>query len=163
MPVQRVGIVRLVADQPRRQFVEETGRERFIDELGLVRRGRVYRDSHRNAVSRGDGHNFCPFAPLGLSHREAPFLAAAKLPSMKSSSSSSLPSSRNFSANARSAFSNWPERTHCWKRPCTVWDGGYFSGNSSHAAPVRRIHRTPFNTARVSAGGRPRPSETRAV
>jgi len=35
------------------------------------------------------------------------------------------------------------------------------AGNSRHCAPVRRIHSTPFSTARVSAGGRPRPSARR--
>ncbi len=34
-------------------------------------------------------------------------------------------------------------------------------GNSRHCAPVQRIHSTPFSTARVSAGGRPRPSARR--
>jgi hypothetical protein len=125
----------------------------------LATRGRVDRDSQRNAVSGGDGHDLRPFAPLGFAHCEAPFLAAAKLPSIKPSSGSSFPSWRNFSASTRNAFSNWPLRTHCWKRPCTVWYGGYFLGSSRHCAPVRRIHSTPFNTARVSAGGRPRPSD----
>jgi hypothetical protein len=36
-------------------LVEDAARERFVDELGLVRRGRVDPDRHRNAVSRGDG------------------------------------------------------------------------------------------------------------
>jgi len=31
-------------------------------------------------------------------------------------------------------------------------------GSSRHCAPVRRIHNTPFRTARVSCGGLPRPS-----
>jgi hypothetical protein len=157
-PVEQVRIIRLVADQLRAQIVEETAGERFVDEFGFVRRGRVDRDSQRNAVSGGDGHDLCPFAPLGLAHGEAPFFAAAKLPSIKPSSGSSFPSRRSFSASTRNAFSNWPPRTHCWKRPCTVWYGGYFLGNSRHCAPVRRIHSTPFNTARASAGGRPRPS-----
>jgi hypothetical protein len=126
-----------------------------------VRRGRVDRDSQRDAVFGGDGHDLCPFAPLGFSHRKAPFFAAAKLPSMKPSSKFNLPSSCNLPASTRNAFSNWPVRTHCWKRPCTVWYGGYFSGSSRHCAPVRKIQSTPFSTARVSAGGRPRPSARR--
>lgn len=161
VPVQRIGIVRLVADQPRRQFVEEARGERFIDELALVRRGRIDRDSHRNAVFCGDRHDLRPLAPFGLSHCEAPFFADAKLTSIKASSRSSLPSSRSFSASTRNAFSNCPPRTNCWKRPCTVWYGGYLSGNSRHCAPVRRTQSTPFSTARVSAGGRPRPSARR--
>ena len=158
MPVERVRVIRLVADQLLAQLIRVRKGERFVNELRLVRRGRVDRDSQRNAVSGGNGHDLGPFAPLGLAHREAPFFAVAKLPSMKPSPGSSFPSWRSLSASTRSAFSNCPLRTHCWNRPCTVWYGGYLLGNSRHCAPVRRIHSTPFNTSRVSAGGRPRPS-----
>ena len=77
MPVERVRVIRLVADQLLAQLVEEAAGERFVDQLRLVRRGRVDRDSQRNAVWGGDGHDFGSFAPRGLAHREAPIFAAA--------------------------------------------------------------------------------------
>ena len=54
------------------------------------------------------------------------------------------------------------QRTHCRKRRWQVWYGGYFFGNSCHCAPVPKIHKTPFNTARGSFGGRPFPSDRRS-
>src|SRR3984885_10533567 len=162
MPVERVRVIRLVADEPYRKSVEETAGERRIDEFRLVGRGAVHSDGHRNTGNSGDGHDLGPLAPLGFPPCEAPFLALAKLPSISPSFRSSNPFSCSFSAKVRSAFSSCPERTHCWNRPCTVWYGGYFLGNSRHCAPVRNIHNTPFSTPRVSAGGRPRPSARRA-
>jgi hypothetical protein len=55
-----------------------------------------------------------------------------------------------------------PSRTHCWNRRWHVWYGGYLLGSSRHCAPVPSTHNTPFNTARVSRQGRPRPSLRRA-
>jgi len=55
MPIQRVGVICLVADQPYCQSVEEAASKCFVDELGLMRRGRIDRDSQRNAVSGGEG------------------------------------------------------------------------------------------------------------
>jgi hypothetical protein len=45
-----------------------------------------------------------------------------------------------------------PLRTHCWKRRWHVWYGGYRCGISFQGAPVRKIHRIPFNTCRGSRG-----------
>jgi hypothetical protein len=154
VPVERIRIIRLVADQLGAQPAEEAPGERFVDEFGFVGRSRVDRDSQRNAVSCGDGHNLRPFAPLGLAHGETLFFATAKLPSIEPPLGSSFPSRRSFSASTRNAFSNWPPLTHYWKRPCTVWYGGHFLGQFPPLRPpARRIHGTPFNTARASAGG----------
>src|ERR1700740_2183753 len=125
MAVERVGVIRLVADEPFRESVEEAAGERLIDEFGFVRRGRVHGDGQRNTGNSGDGHDLGPLAPLGFSDGEAPFLALAKLPSINPSFRSSKPLSCSLSARAPSAFSNCPERTHCWNRPCTVCYGGY--------------------------------------
>src|SRR6185437_8560789 len=140
--IQRVGIVRLVPDDPFGQLAEEAAGKRFVDELGLVRRGAIHGDGQRKTGSSGEGHDLRPLAPFGFPDGEAPFFALAKLPSISASFSSSRPSPCSFFASARRVFSNCPERTHRWKRPCTVWYGGYRSGSSRHCAPVRKIHST---------------------
>ena len=102
MPVQRVRVIRLVADRLFAQLVEQAAGQLFVDRFRLVRRGRVDRDSQRKAVSRGDGHDLRPLAPLGFARREAPFFAAAKRPSIKPSPGSSFPSRCSLSASAQS-------------------------------------------------------------
>lgn len=110
-----------------------------------MRRGRADGDSQRNAAAGGDGHDFGSLTPLGLAPCEAPYFAAAKLPSMQPSPGSSFPAWRSRSATTRSAFSNCPLRTHCWNRPCTVWYGGFLLGNSRHCAPaLPNLHPPPL-------------------
>jgi hypothetical protein len=92
---------------------------------------------------------------------EAPFLAPAKVASTNASSRFSFPRWCRCRAGRFSASSSFPLRTHCWKRRWQVWYGGYFSGISRHCAPVPRIQRTPFSTARVSCHGRLRLSARR--
>ena len=78
--------------------------------------------------------------------------------SMNPSSSGNCPRACNSVASRRRIFSSLPSRTHCWNRRWQVWYGGYLLGSSRHCAPVPSTHNTPFNTARVSRQGRPRPS-----
>jgi hypothetical protein len=118
--------------------------------------GHVHRDRKTKAVCHC--HELRTFAPLGLSHVEAPFFARINVPSMKHSVKSRWPRSRKSSAKARRTFAIVPSLTHCWNRLWHVWYGGYRSGMSCHGAPVRNIHKMPLNTALVSFQGRPRPS-----
>lgn len=101
-------------------------------------------------------HEFRTFAPLGLSHLSPPFLAPTKVPSIKPSLTSIPPRSYRSCAKPCRSCSITPNRTHRWKRRWQVVWGGYRSGKSCHCAPVRRIHKTPFNTERASCHGRPR-------
>jgi hypothetical protein len=103
-------------------------------------------------------HDLATFAPLGLAHGAAPFLADTKVPSMKHSDKSSSPRSCRSVASAFKMASNTPVLTHIWKRAWQTEADGYRSGISFHCAPVRMIHRMPLSTARSEHGGRPRPS-----
>jgi len=160
--VQLVRVVGLVADQPRRELVQEAGGEDFFDQPALRRRSALHRYGEWKTVISGDSEDLRALAPPRGADREAPFLALAKVASTNASSRFSLPCSCSTRASTRSASSSLPDRTHCWNRRWQVWNGGYFSGSSRHCAPVPSTHRTPFNTARVSCHGRPRLSSRRA-
>ena len=159
--VQAVAVVSFVADQPRREGVEEAVPEDAFNELALMRRSAFDTNGERKTVIIGESDDFRPFAALGRPDREAPFFAPVKEASMKASSSWSLPRACSSLARTRKMRSSLPSRTHCWKRRWQVWYGGYFLGSSRHCAPVPRTHRIPLSTARVSRHGRPRPSERR--
>ncbi len=123
-------------------------------------RSRVHGD--RKTASVRNNHELRAFAPLGLSHFEPPFFATTKVPSMKHSAKLMSP---RFSRSRASASSNCritPSRIQREKRRKQVEYDGNTSGKSSQAAPVRKIHRMPFITDRLSCtGGRPRPSARR--
>jgi hypothetical protein len=159
--VQAVAVVSFVADQPRREGVEEAVPEDALDELALMQRSAFDTNGERKTVIIGESDDFRSFAALGGPHREAPFFAAVKEASMNASSSSSFPRACNSSARARKMPSSLPSRTHCWKRRWQVWYGGYLLGSSRHCAPVPNTHKIPLSTARVSCHGRPRPSVRR--
>jgi hypothetical protein len=95
-------------------------------------------------------HGLRAFAPLGLSHFCAPFLATMNVPSMKHSERSISPRVRKSSARASSTLRSVASRDHCWNRRWQVWDGGNLSGKSCQRAPLLRIQSTPFITSRVS-------------
>jgi len=159
--VQAVAVVSFVADQPRREGVEEAVPEDAFDELALMRRSAFDTNGERKTVIIGESDDFRPLASLGRPDREAPFLAPVKEASIKASSTSSFPRVCNFLASTRKMRSNLSSRTHCWKRRWQVWYGGYFLGNSRHCAPVPKTHKIPLSTACVSCHGRPRPSARR--
>jgi hypothetical protein len=159
--VQAVAVVGFVADQPRREGVEEAVPEDAVDELALMWRSAFDTNGERKTVIIGESDDFRPFAALGGPDREAPFFAPVKEASMKASSSFSFPRACNSSASTRKMPSSLPSRTHCWKRRWQVWYGGYWLGSSRHCAPVPNTHKIPLSTARVSCHGRPRPSARR--
>src|ERR1700691_885320 len=161
VPIQTVTVVGFVADQSRREGVEETVSEDAFDEMAFVRRCTADTNGERKTVIIGESDDFRPFAALTGPDREAPFSAPVKEASMKASSSCSFPRACSSSAKVRKMRSNLPARTHCWKRRWQVWYGGYFLGSSRHCAPVPKTHKIPLRTARVSCHGRPRPSERR--
>jgi hypothetical protein len=103
-------------------------------------------------------HDFRTFPALGVSHGPAPFLATTNIPSMKHSDKSSWPRWHKSSAKVSNTARSTPALRHSWKRRWQVWWGGYRSGKSLHAAPVRIIHKMPFSTSRFSRRGRPLPS-----
>jgi hypothetical protein len=160
-PIQTVTVIGFVADQSRREGLEEAVSEDAFDELAFVRRSAFDTNGERKTVIIGESDDFRSLAAFSRPNREAPFFAPVKEASMKASSSCSFPRACNSSAKVRKMRSNLPSRTHCWKRRWQVWYGGYFLGSSRHCAPVPKTHKTPLRTARVSCHGRPRPSERR--
>ena len=159
--VQSVTVIGFVADQSRRERVEEAVPEDSFDKLTFVRRSAFDTNGERKTVIIGKSDDFRSFVAFGGPDREAPFFAPVKEASIKASSRSSFPRACNSSARPCKMRSSLPARTHCWKRRWQVWYGGYFLGSSRHWAPVPNTQRIPLSTARVSCHGRPRPSERR--
>ena len=156
LSVKPVGVVRLVADQPGGEFVEEAGGKDVFDKVALCRRSAFNSNGEWKTVISGDNDDLRALPAAGGSDGKAPFLALAKVASTNASSRLSLPCWCSNRASSRSASISLPSRIHCWNRRWQVWYGGYLSGNSRHCAPVPSTHNTPFNTARVSCQGRPR-------
>ncbi len=85
--IQAVAVICFVADQSRREGVEETVSEDAFDELAFMRRSAFDTNGERKTVIIGEGDDFRPFAALGGPDREAPFFAPVKEASIKASSS----------------------------------------------------------------------------
>lgn len=101
-------------------------------------------------------HDLGPLPTLRRSNVWTPFFAPAKVASMKHSDRSIFPLLRKSSAKAFKSVSITPSAIHFWNHRWQVWFEGYRSGRSFHGAPVRIIHRIPFNTSRGLRDGRPR-------
>src|ERR1700722_11284771 len=114
--IQRIAVVRFIADQSLRCFAQESPLERGFDERGFIRRSADHVHGDRKTMAVCDCHDFAAFAAFCRADTRAPFFAELKLASMKASLRSSLPRSRKSSARVCSKRSNSPERCHCWKR-----------------------------------------------
>jgi hypothetical protein len=159
--VERVGVIGFIADQSLGQFGGKNFGESACNKGDLMRRSRRRVDGERKTRAVCHRQELRTFAPLGLSHPEAPFLATTNVPSMKHSDRSRSPRSLRSAARASRARRRVPSPTHCWNRRWQVWYAGNLSGRSCHLAPERRIQRMPFRTSRVSFHGLPRPSSRR--
>jgi hypothetical protein len=69
----------------------------------------------RKTMAVCDCHDLGPLPALRLSDGEAPFLAPAKVPSMKASLRSMAPRAYRSSAKARRIRFSVPSRVQCWK------------------------------------------------
>jgi hypothetical protein len=154
--VQRVRVIRLIANQSFGFLIREALDESFADKSDLTRRSRLSVDGDRKTSRICHCQQLRTFAPLGLSHFEPPFLATMNVPSMKHSDKSISPLMRRSSAKVPKTRSSRPSLTHCWKRRWQVWYGGNLSGRSHQRAPERRIHSTPLKTSRSGRRGLPR-------
>ena len=114
--VQSVTVIGFVADQSRRERVEEAVSEDPFDKLALVRRSAFDTNGERKTVIIGKSDDFRSFAAFGGPDSEAPFFAPVKEASIKASSRSSFPRACNSSASTCKMRSGLPARTHCWKR-----------------------------------------------
>ena len=160
---QRVAVVPFVRDKSFRfslRIATAPSRDshiaqRLFDERDLVRARRVQVLSNRNTFAVDHHHPLRSLAAFGLSDAFAPFLAGAKLPSMKASLQSSCPRSSNWPRNDLHASSQTSSSSHSRSRRQQVDGLGYSFGRSDHGAPVRSIHSIPSKTLRSSAQGRP--------
>lgn len=129
--------------------------DRLLDELRLVRTGRVQVCSQRSTLAIDQKHPFGTLALLGFADSSAPPFAGAKLPSPKHSSQRTLSASCRSARNARHRASSVPSSSHWRRRRQQVVELPYLRGSAFHGAPVHRIHRMPSKHLRGSAGGRP--------
>ena len=160
---QRVAVISSIGDQSIRIFPRPTPAfSRYGDAFDRsfqechFRRGRTVQVvSQRNTLAVDHHHPLRALAPLGLANAVAPFLAGAKLPSINASDQSNWPFSSKSARNARQAVSHTSCSSQSRSRLQQVDGLGYCLGRSAHGAPVRRIHRMPSKTLRLSAQGRP--------
>ena len=127
----------------------------FFNEFNLVCTCFMCGYGDRKTIAVCNGHDLGTLATFSFANSIAPFLAAAKLPSIKHSPRSIFPLFLRSTASLTNIFSQTSASTHSWKRRWQVWYGGYFSGKSFHGAPVRQIQRIPLRIARLSTRGRP--------
>jgi hypothetical protein len=154
--IQRVRVVRLVANQSFRLLVNKPFNESFSHKGDFMRASRCRVDGDRKTSRVCHCHELRTLAPLGLSDFSAPFLATTKVPSIKHSDKSNSPLVRRSSAKVSKIRSSRPSLTHCWNLRWQVWYGGNRSGKSHQRAPERRIHSTPLRTSRSGRRGLPR-------
>ena len=106
--IQAVTVIGFVANQSRREGVEEAVSEDAFDELAFVRRSAFDTNGERKTVIIGESDDLRPFAAFGGPDREAPFFAPVKEASMNASSSRSFPRACNSSARTRKMRSSCP-------------------------------------------------------
>jgi hypothetical protein len=111
--IEAVTVVSLVADQSRRELVEEPRGERGVDEGDLMRRSTGHVDGDRKTMAVANRHDFAAFTAASRANGGAPFFAELKLASMKASLRSSFPRSRRSSASRCKTRSRRPLRCHC--------------------------------------------------
>src|ERR1700685_1239853 len=114
--IQRIAVVRFVADQSLRRLAEESALECGFDERGFIRRSADHVHGDRKTMAVCDCHDFAAFAAFCRADTRAPFLAELNVASLKDSLRSSFPRSRKSSASFCSKCVSSPERCHCWKR-----------------------------------------------
>src|SRR6266481_5231621 len=161
---QWIVIVRFVSDYPHRLLPWPTGvmtppypdrRERGFREPDFRRGCRVKVLCQRKTAAVDHHQPLRPLAPLGFSDSAAPFFAGAKLPSKNDSLHFNCWRSFNSLRNARQTFIQTPCSSQSRSRRQQVEGCGYSSGKSCQRAPLRRIHRIPSRTRRLSIHGRP--------
>src|SRR5256714_1046348 len=154
--IQRVRVVRLVANQSLRLLIDKPLNESFANKGDFMRASRLRVDGDRKTSSVCHCHELRTLAPLGFSDLRPPFLATTKVPSIKHSDKSSSPLWRRSAAKVSKTRSSRPSLTHCWNLRWQVWYGGKRSGKSHQRAPERRIQSTPLRTSRSGRRGLPR-------
>lgn len=130
--------------------------QRALNQGYFRRRGFNDSASQRNARAVDHHHPLRPFAFPGVSDAEPPFLAGAKLPSIKHWLQSSFFPASSSLKNIRQICSHRSCCSQSRNRRQQVLALGYSFGKSRHRAPVLRTQRMPSSTRRLSLHGRPR-------
>ncbi len=130
-------------------------RERRRDQLDFRRGGSVKVVSQRNTRAVDHHHPLRALAPLGFADSAAPFLAGAKLPSIKDSLHFNCWRSFSSPRKARQIVSQTSCSSQSRNLRQQVEGEENSSGKSCQRAPLRSIHKMPSNTLRSGAGGRP--------
>src|SRR6266545_8126214 len=112
-PVQPIAVIRPIPDQARGRRRRHDGVEGRLHERDFMWRSTCngYGDRKTSAVC--DRHELGSLAPLGFPDQGAPFLAPAKVPSMKHSLRSSAPRASRSRASASSTRRIVPLSTQC--------------------------------------------------
>ena len=158
MLAQAVAVVSTVGNQPP-DFLSLSwcnAVERVFDQCHFRRAGFQELASQRYTFAVDHHHPLCTLSTLGFSNAVAPFLAGAKLPSMKHWSQSSFCSRSSSLMNARHRRSHTPSSSQSRKRRQHVEALGYSEDRSRQRAPLRKTQSMPSRTRRLSANGRPR-------
>jgi hypothetical protein len=153
--IKLIAVVSLVTDNFIRRIRGKAAVNCGLNQLHLVGRSAFNVSGDRKTRYVCDRHDLGAFAALCLANSKTPFFAGTKLPSMNASRISMPPRSYRSSTSSMAMRLKTPSSTHCWNRRWHVWYGGYRAGRSFHGAPVRSIHKTPFNTSRGSRPRRP--------
>ena len=119
--IQGIAVIRLVTNHSVGDGGREARVEGRVDQRDFVGRSTRDADGERKTSAVCHCHDLGPLAPLGFPDAGAPFLAPAKVPSMKPSLRSKPPRSARSAASARSSRSQVPAPTHCWNRRWHVW------------------------------------------
>lgn len=154
-PVERITVIGQVTNDAFRFFFHMPCVNSFFNQFHFMCVGPAGPYGDRNTMSVCHGHDLGALASLSFSNTSPPFLALAKVPSIKHSVMSILPRFFKSLANRYSILSHTPDRFRSWKYRWQVWKGGYRSGISGHGAPVRHTHNMPLTTERRSARGLP--------
>lgn len=157
-PSQRIGIRRLVVNQPPYLAFPIRRIQYGFDQIHFGRRCRGNEASQRNTFAVDHHHPLRTLAALGFSNTGAPFLAGAKLPSEKVSSQSSKALRSISLSSPRHALSHAPTLSQYCKRRQQVLGDGKCGGKSFQRAPLRSTHKIPSKQRRLSIGlGPPQP------
>lgn len=130
-------------------------RQGLRDQLVFTLVRRIEVGCQRHSLTVHHHHPLRSLAFAGESHSGPPFLAAAKLPSMKFSCQSNLARSSSSIKKARQTFSQVPSSSQSRRRRQQVEGLGYIFGNAAQGAPVHKIQRMPSKAARSEPHGRP--------
>jgi hypothetical protein len=112
-PVERIAIVRAVADHSSWLGSGEALRDGGLDKFRFMRRSAGDAAGDRKTMAVCDRHDFTAFSSASRADSSAPFFAELKLASMNVSERSSLPRARRSSASACKSCVKVPSRCHC--------------------------------------------------